>query len=197
MLKQYISADQLLRDSCELALRIAQSGYRPTLIAGVWRGGTPVAIAVQEIMEFLGCNCDHIAIRTSSYSGMEQRAQVVVHGMDYLYSNLKAGDRLLIVDDVHDTGLSMDQVLKELHAHYGSKGPDIRTAMPYFKPTHNQTRRVPDYYLHTTADWLVFPHELQGLSDSEIMGKHGLQELTPRLLRLRDQLAKEASKEPS
>ena len=193
MPKQFISADQLLRDSCELALRIVQSGFRPTLIAGVWRGGTPVAIAVQEVMEFLGIICDHIAIRTSSYSGMEQRAQVVVHGLDYLHRNLKAHDRLLIVDDVHDTGLSMEQVLRELQDHFGAAAPTIKIAMPYFKPSHNQTRRVPDYYLHTTADWLVFPHELQGLSDPEIMGKHGLQELTPRLLRLRDELAKEVS----
>jgi hypoxanthine phosphoribosyltransferase len=190
MQKQYISADQLLRDSCELALRIAQSEFRPTLIAGVWRGGTPVAIAVQEVMEFLGLGCDHIAIRTSSYSGMEQRAQVAVHGLDYLHRNLKPEHALLLVDDVYDTGLSMDQVLKELDTLFGTQAPTIKLAMPYFKPSHNQTRRSPDYYLHETADWLVFPHELQGLSDTEIMGKHGLQELTPRLLRLRDQLAK-------
>lgn len=193
MLKHYISADALLHDSCELGLRIAQSGFRPTLIAGVWRGGTPVAIAVQEVLEFLGISCDHIAIRTSSYSGLEQQARVAVHGLDYLYDNLKADDRLLIVDDVHDTGLSMEQVLKELHAHFGANAPTIKLAMPWFKPSHNKTRREPDFYLHTTADWLVFPHELQGLSDPEIMGKHGLQDLTPRLLRLRDQLAEGSS----
>lgn len=192
MLKQYISAEQLLRDSCELGLRIAQSGFRPTLIAGVWRGGTPVAIAVQEVMEFLGLGCDHIAIRTSSYSGMEQRARVMVHGLDYLH-RLQPEDRLLLVDDVHDTGLSMDQVLKELDAHFGTRSPAIRIAMPYFKPSHNRTGRIPDFYLHTTDDWLVFPHELQGLSDTEIMRKHGLQDLAPRLLRLRDHLAKERS----
>ena len=190
MQKQFISADQLLRDSCELALLIAQSGFRPTLIAGVWRGGTPVAIAVQEIMEFLGLGCDHIAIRTSSYSGMEQRAQVAVHGLDYIHSKLKPEHSLLLVDDVFDTGLSMDQVLQELHALFGTDAPTIKLAMPYFKPAHNRTTRNPDYYLHTTDAWLVFPHELQGLSDTEIMCKHGLQELTPRLLQLRNQLAK-------
>jgi hypoxanthine phosphoribosyltransferase len=193
MLKQYISADQLLRDSCELGLRIAQSGFRPTLIVGVWRGGTPVAIAVQEVLDFLGISCDHIAIRTSSYSGLEQGARVAVHGLDYLYNKLTADDRLLIVDDVHDTGLSMEQVLKELRAHFGAEAPVTKLAMPYFKPSHNQTAREPDFYLHTTSAWLVFPHELQGLSDTEIMGKHGLQDLTPRLLRLRDQLAKSLS----
>lgn len=189
MLKQFISAEQLLRDSCELALHIAQSGFRPTLIAGVWRGGTPVAIAVQEVMEFLGLGCDHIAIRTSSYSGMEQRAQVAVHGLDYLHGRLKPEHSLLLVDDVFDTGLSMDQVLRELHTLFGDQAPTIKLAMPYFKPAHNRTRHSPDYYLHTTDAWLVFPHELQGLTDQEILGKQGLAELAPRLLQLRDRLA--------
>ena len=189
MLKKYISADQLLRDSCELAMRIAQSGFRPTLIAGVWRGGTPVAIAVQEIMEFLGLGCDHIAIRTSAYTGMEKRGEVQVYGLEYLHQNLQPEHSLLIVDDVFDTGLSMEQVLKELQSLFGKQAPIIKLAMPYFKPENNLTIRIPDYYVHTTSDWLVFPHELQGLTDTEIMGKHGLQELTPRLLLMRDQLA--------
>lgn len=192
MSKQYISAEQLLRDSCELALRIAESGYRPTLLAGIWRGGTPVAIAVHEVLDFLGFGCDHIAIRTSSYAGTEQQAHVAVHGLEYLYRRLGPDDRLLLVDDVHDTGLSIDQVLNELQAHFGTQAPEIRVAVPWFKPAHSRTRQHPDYYLHTTADWLVFPHELRGLSDTEIMGKHGLQDLSARLLRLRDQLAHSA-----
>lgn len=196
MLKHYISAEQVLRDACELALRVAQSGYRPTLLVGVWRGGTPVAVAVHEVLDFLGCGCDHIAIRTSSYSGMQQHTQVVVHGLDYLYERLQASDRLLLVDDVHDTGLSLAQVLAELQQHLGARMPEVRIAVPWFKPEHNRTQRVPDYYLHTTADWLVFPHELRGLDDREIMGKHGLQDLAPRLLRLRDQLALEAKENP-
>ena len=96
---------------------------------------------------------------------------------------------MLIVDDVFDTGLSMEQVLKELQSLFGKQAPIIKLAMPYFKPENNLTIRIPDYYVHTTSDWLVFPHELQGLTDTEIMGKHGLQELTPRLLLMRDQLA--------
>jgi hypoxanthine phosphoribosyltransferase len=189
MSKQYISAEQLLRDSCELALRIAESGFRPTHLAGIWRGGTPVAITVHEVLEFLGCDCDHIAIRTSSYAGMEQQADVKVYGLDYLTSKLGSRDRLLLIDDVHDTGLSLAQVLNELTTHFGAQCPEIRTAVPWYKPAHSRTQRHPDYYLHTTDDWLVFPHELSGLSDAEIMCKQGLQDLSPRLLRLRDQLA--------
>ena len=45
---------------------------------------------------------------------------------------------------------------------------DVRIAVPYRKPTKNQTGRVPDYYLYTTETWLVLPYELQGLCLEDI-----------------------------
>ena len=51
--KIYITAQQLLNDSFELGIRIFKSGFRPSFIVGVWRGGTPVGIAVQEILDEL------------------------------------------------------------------------------------------------------------------------------------------------
>ena len=38
-----------------------------------------------------------------------------------------------------------------------------------FKPNKNQSGHKPDYYLHETDQWLVFPHELDGLSLEEIL----------------------------
>ncbi|MGY8789224.1 MAG: phosphoribosyltransferase, partial [Pseudomonadales bacterium] len=72
MQKQYITADQLLKDSLDLAFRIIESGFRPDMIVGIWRGGTPVGIAVQEVMEFVDIKTDHIAIRASSYTNIGQ-----------------------------------------------------------------------------------------------------------------------------
>jgi hypoxanthine phosphoribosyltransferase len=46
---------------------------RPSFIVGVWRGGTPVGIAVQEILDYLGVQTDHISIRTSAYYGINKR----------------------------------------------------------------------------------------------------------------------------
>ena len=46
--------------------------------------------------------------------------------------------------------------------------PEIRVATPYFTPNSNQTDKSPDYYLYETDDWLVFPHELHGLTKQEI-----------------------------
>lgn len=66
MEKRYIQAQQLLEDSYRLAWNIFESGYRPNYIVGVWRGGAPIGIAVQEFLDVLGVESDHIAIRTSS-----------------------------------------------------------------------------------------------------------------------------------
>ena len=53
---------------------------------------------------------------------------------------------------------------------------DVKVAVPWFKPAHNQTRRTPDLYTHTTDKWLVLPYEMVGLSESEIYAnKPGLE----------------------
>jgi hypothetical protein len=190
MKKQYITADQLLEDSLELAFRIINSKFKPDLIVGIWRGGTPVGIAVQEVMEFVGINSDHIAIRTSSYSSIEQRNDVKVHGLEYLEQHLAADKKLLLVDDVFDTGLSIESVIRELGDLCNGNTPEIRIATPYYKPGNNQTGRVPDFFLFETDDWLVFPHELIGLSVKEILNEKPLPEgVKEKLLFLQRRLA--------
>lgn len=68
--KVYISAQSLLDDSYRLAVKILEDGFRPDFIVGIWRGGTPVGIAVQELLHYFGVPTDHISIRTSSYKGL-------------------------------------------------------------------------------------------------------------------------------
>ena len=102
MKKHYIQAQQLLEDSFNLAWQVFESGYRPNYIVGVWRGGAPIGIAVQEFLDVLGIKSDHIAIRTSSYSGIGERSKnVKVHGLSYVIRQLESEDSLLIVDDVY------------------------------------------------------------------------------------------------
>ncbi|NCX10521.1 MAG: hypoxanthine phosphoribosyltransferase [Proteobacteria bacterium] len=169
MKKTFIQADQLLEDSFKLAWNVYESGFRPNYIVGVWRGGAPIGIAVQEFLEVLGVSSDHIAIRTSHYSGIDKHnSNVKVYGLNYVIRQLESEDSLLIVDDVHDTGLSIQQIVNDLKAACKKNTPDIKVATPYFKPTKNKTERKPDFYLHETDEWLVFPHELDGLTIDEI-----------------------------
>lgn len=168
--KHFISAEILLEDSYRLAAQIIESGFRPDFIVGIWRGGAPVGIAVQEMLEHFDINADHISVRTSLYTSIATSSgQVRVHGLDYLVKNLNAENQLLIVDDVYDSGRSIEAVIAQLTARTRRNTPhQIRTAVTWYKPTQNQTTRQPDYYIHTTDEWLVFPHEVQGLSAAEI-----------------------------
>nr|WP_253938504.1 phosphoribosyltransferase family protein [Hahella sp. HN01] len=171
-----------------MGLKIYESGYRPNYIVGVWRGGAPVGIAVQELLDFLGVESDHIAIRTSSYTGIGERSRhVTVHGLNYMVKRVNAEDSVLIVDDVYDTGLSVQQVVTDLKAACRKNTPDIKIATPYFKPSNNKTDKVPDYFVHETDQWLVFPHELHGLTTEEILEhKPELAVIHDKLLKLRE-----------
>ncbi len=169
--KKFISADELLRDSMELARRVVASGMRPTFLIALWRGGAPIGITVQEVLEYYGIHTDHIAIRTSSYEGIEQQSKTVkVHAIDYLVSRLSAEDELLIVDDVFDSGHSLEAVIEELKRRCRRNLPQrIRIATVYYKPERRRTELTPDYFVHATEHWLVFPHEIQGLTREEIL----------------------------
>jgi hypoxanthine phosphoribosyltransferase len=169
--KLFISADSLLRDSMELGLRVVRSGFRPTFLVGIWRGGAPIGIAVQEILEYNGIECDHVSIRTSSYVGIDQQSRTVrVHAVDYLVSALNANDQLLLIDDVFDSGRSLEAVIAELRRRCRRNLPQqIRIASVYFKPQRNRSSLVPDYYVRATDQWLVFPHEVNGLTREEIL----------------------------
>lgn len=173
--KHYITANELLLDSFRLAETVYQSGFRPSFIAGVWRGGTPVGIAVQEFLQFMGVHADHIAIRTSSYFGIDrQNVDVKVYGLNYIIDNARPADNLLIVDDVFDSGRSIQAIVDEIEHKAGENTPRIiKVACPWYKPTRNVTLRIPDFYIHATEDWLVFPHELNGLDLQEIQAGKG------------------------
>lgn len=168
--KRYLSAQGLLEDSFRLGHQILQSGFEPTLIIAIWRGGVPIGIAVQEYLSFHGIHADNISIRTASYSGIDQQArQVQVFGLNYLVKNCQHHDRLLIIDDVFDTGRSIEAIINELQRKARLNTPeDIRVAVPYYKPKRRQIERVPDFYLYETEEWLKYPHSLEGLNAAEI-----------------------------
>ena len=110
-------------------------------IVGIWRGGTPVGIVVQELLDYCGIVTDHISIRTSSYVGIDQRGREIrVHGLNYVVKNIKAEDAVLIVDDVYETGLSIKAVIDTLTARARHNTPkNIRIATVYYKPARNLT----------------------------------------------------------
>lgn len=184
MQKTYLTAQQLLSDSYQLAINIMKSDFRPDLIIGIWRGGAPIAVAMHEMLQYLGHPCDHIAVRARSYTGIGQRNKhVVIDGLEYLGKG--HFQHILLVDDVFDSGNSLYQLDKTIRSQLSDINPVLKSAVPYYKPSNNQTPLQPDFYLHETHDWLVFPHELCGLSLAEALAnKAELQPLKTQLEQL-------------
>jgi hypoxanthine phosphoribosyltransferase len=175
MQKRFLDEDSLIQDSFRLGVKIFESGFRPTFIVGLWRGGSSVGIYVQECLQTLGVNTDHISVRTSyqglpSYESMvSQPDSIRVHGTQYLIENLNAEDSLLIVDDVFSTGFSIQATKARLAKQLKKNLPhDICIATLYQRPQQRKTEFEPDFVLHTTSDWLVFPYEMNGLTKAEI-----------------------------
>lgn len=173
--KHFITAEEQLLDSYRLAVQVWEDGFRPDFIVGLWRGGSPVGIVVQDCFDWLGHPTDHIALRTS-YRGLPSYEQMIdnadsirVHGTQYLWENMNADDRLLIVDDVQSSGLNIQAVIDRLKQKLRRNMPrDVRVAVTWNRPASNRSGRQPDYAVHQTDQWLVFPYELQGLEPDEI-----------------------------
>ena len=121
MEKHFINSESLIEDSFKLAWQVYEDGYRPNYIIGVWRGGTPIGVAVQEFFSVLGVPSDHIAIRTSHYTGIDERGfDVKVYGLNYIIKQVESEDSLLIVDDVHDTGISIEKICLKPPGNYSA-----------------------------------------------------------------------------
>ena len=174
--KQFVQEHDLINDSFRLGVKIFNDGFRPTFVVGMWRGGSSIGIYVQECLQYLGVETDHIAVRTSytgqpDYQNMVDNAEssIRVHGTQYLLENLNAEDKLLLVDDVCSSGLTLKVVLARLKQRLKRNMPeDVRIATVWNKPGSNRSGRMPDYFIHQTDEWLVLPYELKGLSADEV-----------------------------
>lgn len=171
MKKVYISPNRLYLDSFRLARKIYQSGFRPDFLIGLWRGGTPPGIIVHEYFRIKGIDPYHTAIKTQSYKGLKTTGEVEIKGMEHVLQELNAKHKLLIVDDVWDTGITIKKVLEFIKERMGEEMPETKVAVVYFKKEKNQVNLVPDYYWRVINDWIVFPHELEGLTREEIREK--------------------------
>lgn len=169
MQKRYISANEYLDDTWKLASMVRNSGWRPDILIALWRGGAPVGIAVHEYLKATGWDLQHIPLKSVSYSGIGRNDDGVVftHG-DVVFGMLRKGDKVLVVDDVFDTGKTAAAVKEKIEA----AGAEFRIACVYFKPLKNTTSIAPDYFTRDVSnDWIVFPHEIEGLTPDEVREK--------------------------
>ncbi len=176
MKKKFLDEQELIQDSFKLGVKIFESGFKPTFIVGLWRGGSSVGIYVQECLQTLGVETDHISLRTS-YQGQPYYHEMAnlpvkdirVHGTKYLVDSLNADGSLLIVDDVFSTGKNIQAVINKLKHRLRRNMPEqVRVATLYQRPSFKALISNLDFVLHQTEDWLVFPYEMSGLTLDEI-----------------------------
>lgn len=182
MKKTYLSANDYLRDEWRLAAAVKKSGWKPDILIALWRGGAPVGVSLHEFFKCAGWPVQHMPLKCASYTGIGENGGKVVfsHG-EVIFSTLRKGNRVLVVDDVFDTGKTAEAV----HDRIARTGAEMRMACVYWKPAKNQTALKPDYYVKDVgSDWIVFPHEIEGLTDAEIGEKDPM--LAATLAEVRD-----------
>ncbi|MDP6524167.1 MAG: phosphoribosyltransferase family protein [Kiritimatiellia bacterium] len=165
--KEFIESNDLVRDSFCLADQIYRSGYRPDVILVLWRGGTPVGIVVHEFLLYKGIETYHAVVKAESYSGIGRRTKVTVDNLGDVLERIDGESRVLVVDDIFDTGWTVQEVRRILSARTGH----VKVATLYQREGHNQTDVSPDFCYRQTDRWIVFPHELMDLSPEEIKMK--------------------------
>jgi hypoxanthine phosphoribosyltransferase len=132
--------------SRELAQTIADSGFRPDLVLAIARGGLTVAGAVAYALGIKNC----FALNVEFYTGVDERLEVPVMLPPTLDMMDITGLDVLVVDDVADTGKTLELVHRVIGQHVG----EARTVVLYQKP-HSVIDA--DYVWRTTDRWIVFP----------------------------------------
>lgn len=167
--KRYLTANEYLRDCYRLAHLVKQGSWHPEIVLGIWRGGALAAVAMHEYLTVAGISCKSAVIKCSSYTGIATRESVVTFEYaEEFFSTLQPGTRVLVVDDVFDSG----ETCRAVHRRLLECGAESRMATVYWKPNANQTELKPDYYVSQVDEWIVFPQELDGLSPEELEEKN-------------------------
>lgn len=130
-----------------LAKQIKSSGYEPDVIVGVSRGGWPPARIMSDLLE----NAHVANMRVEFYKdiGVRSKKPQITQPV----TAEVAGKRVLVVDDVSDTGHSLKAVANHLKR---KKTREVKVCTIYMKP-HSVFR--PDFYAKTTRKWIIFPWE--------------------------------------
>lgn len=130
----------------DLARQVHESGFRPDVLIGVARGGMLPAGA---LTYSLGIKLTD-AINVEFYTDVDQTLPDPVLLAPMLDTESIKDRRILVVDDVADSGRTLEMVLDLLRGF----GAEVRSAVLYAKP---RTVVQPDYCWKVTDRWIVFP----------------------------------------
>ncbi len=114
MSKYFIGPKEILEDSYQLAWKVFKNSFYPIYVIGIWRAGASLAIAVHELLCFLGVHAKHTPIKISCYDVLTRGDEITIEGLTPLCEMITKNDSLLVVDDVHDAGHSLEHLLTNI-----------------------------------------------------------------------------------
>jgi hypoxanthine phosphoribosyltransferase len=143
---EYITWSRFYALSRKLVRRVHASGYRPDIIVAIGRGGYMPARIVSDFMHIMNLT----SFKIEHYAGTQKKKRAVVR---YPLGQGVTGSRVLLVDDVCDTGDTFAVAAKHLE----NIGPaEVRTAVMHYKKT---SAFVPDYCACRMVKWrwIIYP----------------------------------------
>jgi len=149
--REILTYESFGRAARELAQTIVADGFRPDAIVGIARGGLPLAGALGYALEVKSLG----TLNVEFYTGVQQRLPEPVVLPPSLDRSGLEGQKVLLVDDVADSGRTLALVLQLLEA----GGGEVRTVCLYSKPG---SVIEPTYVWKRTDRWILFPWSAEG-----------------------------------
>jgi hypoxanthine phosphoribosyltransferase len=181
MNKEFLPYDVVRNNALKLAHRIYHDGFVPDVIYVSLRGGAYLGNVISEYFKIIRKGMRPVyyaAVVARSYTGIRQSDQIKVEGWTYAPEHLRIGDKVLLVDDIFDTGRTVNH-LSEIILEKGIPRHDLKIAVHDYKYIHDKAEQLPiqpDYWCRklelsvTDEDlWIHYlSHELVGLSSGEL-----------------------------
>lgn len=180
MAKVFLPYDKVRNDALKLAKRIYDDDFSPDVIYVPLRGGAYMGNVISEFFKIVHVGrrpVFYAAVVARSYTDVHTNHQVRVDGWTYDPEHLRTGDRILFVDDIFDTGRTINYLVETI-LEKGLPKEDVRVAVHDYKRVHYRAPLPiqPDYWCHLMEvrspdddTWIHYmSHELVGLSDQEV-----------------------------
>lgn len=130
----------------ELAQTVVDDGFEPDLVVAVARGGLPIGGAISYALGTKGVG----TLNVEFYTGIDERLPAPVVLPPLLDTESMRGMKVLVADDVADTGETL-ALVKSLMEQYAA---EVRTVVLYAK---SRSIIDPDYVWKRTDMWITFP----------------------------------------
>ena len=184
MIKEFLEYETVRNNALKLANKIYKDGFIPDVIYCSLRGGAYMANIISEYFKIIAKQQKfhpvlYAGVVARSYSDVAQHTKVFIDGWTYPPENLRPGDKILLVDDIFDSGRTINCLVETLMNSRGIPREDIKVVVhdyKYFTYYKEQLPIQPDYYCRkfeiNSPDenrWIHYmSHELVGLSKKEL-----------------------------